>query len=148
MAQTPSIAKAFSSVTLEQDQHPCHLSLSVPRWLSGERICLPMQEMRVQSRGPADPLEEEMATCSRILAWRIPWTEEPGGPQSTGPQRAGQDWATEHVAVWPTSPEYSQEVAVSLKNYTLSWLLIFFSLKGNDQEANIIIGKIVTSYNR
>ena len=38
-----------------------------------------------------DPLEEEMATHSSILAWRIPWTEEPGGLQSIGPQRVGQD---------------------------------------------------------
>ena len=40
--------------------------------------CLPMQEMQVQSLGWEDPLEKEMATHSRILAWRIPWTEEPG----------------------------------------------------------------------
>ena len=40
------------------------------------------QEMRVQSLGQEDPLEEEMATQSSILAWRIPWTEEPGGLQS------------------------------------------------------------------
>ena len=38
-----------------------------------------------------DPLEEETATRSSILAWRIPWTEEPGGLQSIGPQRVGQD---------------------------------------------------------
>ena len=38
-----------------------------------------------------DALEEEMATHSSILAWRIPWTEEPGGLQSIGPQRLGQD---------------------------------------------------------
>ena len=37
--------------------------------------------------GQKDPLEEEMATCSNILAWRIPWTEEPGGLQSIGSQR-------------------------------------------------------------
>ena len=41
--------------------------------------------------GSEDSLEEEMATHSRILAWRIPWTEEPGGLQSIGSQRAGQD---------------------------------------------------------
>ena len=41
------------------------------------------QEMRVQSLGQEDPLEEEMATQSSILAWRIPWTVEPGGLQST-----------------------------------------------------------------
>ena len=43
-----------------------------------------MQELQVQSLGQEDPLEEEMATYSRILAWRIPWTEEPGGLQSMG----------------------------------------------------------------
>ena len=40
------------------------------------------------------PMEKEMATHSRILAWRIPWTEEPGGLQSMGLQRVGHDWAT------------------------------------------------------
>ena len=43
-----------------------------------------MQEMHVRSRGREDPLEEEMATHSSILAWEIPWTEEPGGLQSMG----------------------------------------------------------------
>ena len=47
----------------------------VAQWL---RIRLPLQEMRVQSLGQSDPLEEEMATHSSILAWRIPWTAEPG----------------------------------------------------------------------
>ena len=46
-----------------------------------------MQEMRVRSLGWDDPLEEEMATHSSILAWRIPWTEEPGRLQSMGSQR-------------------------------------------------------------
>ena len=48
-----------------------------------------MQETQVQSLGREDPLEEKMATHSSILAWRIPWTEEPGGPQSMGSQRVG-----------------------------------------------------------
>ena len=52
-------------------------------WL---RIHLPLQETRVQSLGREDPLEEDTATSSSILAWRIPWTEEPGGLQSTGSQ--------------------------------------------------------------
>ena len=43
-----------------------------------------MQETWVQSLGQEDPLEEEMVTQSSILAWRIPWTEEPGGLQSIG----------------------------------------------------------------
>ena len=46
-----------------------------------------MQETRVQSLGWEDPLEEGMATHSSILAWIIPWTEEPGGLQSIGSQR-------------------------------------------------------------
>ena len=50
-----------------------------------------MQETWVQSLGREDPLEKEMATHSSILAWRIPWTEEPGGLQSTGLQRVGHD---------------------------------------------------------
>ena len=48
-------------------------------------------ETRVSSLGREDPLEKEMATHSSILAWKIPWTEEPGGLQSTGSQRAGHD---------------------------------------------------------
>ena len=46
------------------------------------------------SLGQEDPLEKEMATHSSILAWRIPWTEELGGLQSTGSQRVGHDWVT------------------------------------------------------
>ena len=46
-----------------------------------------MQETWVRSLGREDPLKEGMATHSRILAWRIPWTEEPGGLQSMGSQR-------------------------------------------------------------
>ena len=60
------------------------------KWL---RTHLPMQEtleMQVQSLGGEDPLEKEMATHSSILAWRIPWTEEPGGLQPMGLQRVGQ----------------------------------------------------------
>ena len=54
-----------------------------------------MQETRVRSLGWEDPLEKGMATHSSVLAWRIPWTEEPGGLQSTGPQRVGHDWVTD-----------------------------------------------------
>ena len=53
-----------------------------------------MQKTWVRYLGWEDPLEKEMETHSRILAWRIPWTEEPGGLQSTGSQRIGHDWMT------------------------------------------------------
>ena len=54
-----------------------------------------MQETWVQSLGQEDPLEESMATHSSILAWRIPWTEEPGRLQSIGSQKVGHDLVTE-----------------------------------------------------
>ena len=50
-----------------------------------------IQESRLQSLGQEDPLEEEMTTHSNIPAWRIPWTEEPGGLQSIGSQRVGHN---------------------------------------------------------
>ena len=53
-----------------------------------------MQETQVWSLGQEDPLEKEMATHSSILAWKIPWTEEPRGLQSMGLQRVSHGWAT------------------------------------------------------
>ena len=53
------------------------------------------RETWVRSLGPEDPLEKEMATHSSILAWEIPWTEEPGGLQFMDLQRVGHDLATE-----------------------------------------------------
>ena len=62
-------------------------------FLVAQRVKNPpaMQETWVQSLGLEDPLEKGMATHSSILAWRIPWTEEPGGLQSTGSQRIRPD---------------------------------------------------------
>ena len=51
--------------------------------------------MWAQSLGQEDPLKKEMATCSNILAWEIPWTEEPSGLQFMGLQRVDQDLVTE-----------------------------------------------------
>ena len=50
-----------------------------------------MEETRIQSLDWEDPLEKGIASHSSILAWRIPWTEEPGGLQSMGSQRVGHD---------------------------------------------------------
>ena len=50
-----------------------------------------MQQAQVQPLSQEDPLQKEMATHSSIVAWEIPWTEEPGGLQSMGSQRAGQN---------------------------------------------------------
>ena len=69
-------------------------------WKSGGsvvRICLPVQEMWFQILGQEDPLDKEMALLSSILAWEIPWTEEPGGLQSMGSQKSQTrlgDWTS------------------------------------------------------
>ena len=59
-----------------------------------------MQETQVWYQGWEESLEKEMATHSSILAWKIPWAEDPGGVQSMELQRVGQDWATEHVSLY------------------------------------------------
>ena len=67
-----------------------------------------MRETWVWSLGWEDPLEKEMATHSSILAWRIPWMEEPGGLQSMASQRVGHDWATS-LYFSPAKPRYKSE---------------------------------------
>ena len=67
---------------------PKELLSLLPWWL---RNMSAVQETWVQSLGQEDPLEEEMATHSSILAWKIPWMEDPGGLQSVGQQRAGHN---------------------------------------------------------
>ena len=52
-----------------------------------------IQETLVQSLGQEDPLEESRATHSSILAWRIPWAEDPGGLESIGSQRIEDEWS-------------------------------------------------------
>ena len=69
-------------------------SLSQRASLTAQKVKNPpaMQEIRVLSLGRKDPLENEIATHSSLLAWRIPWAEEPGsGLQSTGSQRVRRD---------------------------------------------------------
>ena len=61
------------------------------QWIKNLPAMQGIQETWVQSLDLEDPLEEEMATHSSILAWEIPWTEEPGRLQSTGSQRIRKD---------------------------------------------------------
>ena len=63
----------------------------LPSAATGKESICQLRRRRVRSLGREDPLEEDIATHSSILAWRIPWTEEPGGPQPTGLQRVGPD---------------------------------------------------------
>ena len=75
-------------------------SIGFPRWFSDKRTLLPMQEsqeMGLQPLSWEDHLEWKMAIHSSILAWKIPWTEEPGGLQSTGSQRVRHSWAQTYI---------------------------------------------------
>ena len=76
-----------------------------------------MRETRVLSLGREDPLEKEMATHSGILAWKIPWMEEPGRLQSMGSQRVRHDWATSLTQGQATSfyfPYWSNQQPLAL----------------------------------
>ena len=68
-----------------------------------------MQETQVQPLGQEDPLEGKTATHSSILAWRIPWTEEPGRPPSMGSQRVRHDLATKKQQTPPVGQTPDEE---------------------------------------
>ena len=98
----------------------CHCLLRLPWLLTPKSLVdhmvknLPvMQETGVQSLGLEDPLEKEMAIHSSILAWRIPWTGEPGGLQSMGSQRVGHDWV--RTCKWLTLHYYSTTPVIKLE---------------------------------
>ena len=78
----------MSRSMLDQEIELCYLVAQLVKNLPAE------QETRIQPLGQEDALEEKMATHSNILAWRIPWTEDPGGQQSMGSQRVGHHCAT------------------------------------------------------
>ena len=90
-----------------------------------------MQETWVRSLGWEDPLEKGMATHSSILAWRILWTEEPGGLQSMGSERVRQDWVITHTLdtfIW--LPAYHQLASYNYHQVTqLSFLLVVITFK-------------------
>ena len=82
-----------------------------------------MRETWVRSLGQEDPLEKEMATHSSILAWRIPWTEEHGGLQSTGSQRVGHNWETSLTSL-----------TISIKESGRSWRSVFDTRKKQNRK--------------
>ena len=92
-----------------------------------------MWETWVPSLGREDPLEEEMATHSSILAWRITWTEEPGGLQSMGLQRVGSDSVIKRVHTHTyTLPFLKKDVIKVLQKPTMGQVcprkLLHFSM--------------------
>ena len=90
-----------------------------------------MRETRIRSLGWEDPLEKEMATHSSILAWGIPWTEEPGGLQSTGSQRVGQlqptclPWAFIYCYENLYCNVMDEHFLLKISNFVLSYLRLY-----------------------
>ena len=83
-----------------------------------------IQETQVWSLGQEDPLEKGMTTNSSILAWRIPWTEEPGGLQFIVLQRVGHNWVTKHkTALSFNSLTSSKSRQTKTKHSSLQWQL-------------------------
>ena len=71
-----------------------HQASPITQWVKNPPTMQETQEAWVWSLGWKEPLEKEMATHFSVLAWKSPWTEEPGGLQSTGLQRVRHKWAT------------------------------------------------------
>ena len=79
------------------------------QWVRNLPAMQEMQETQIRSLGGEDPLEEGMATHSNIIAWRIPWTEEPGRLQSMGSQRVRHDWSN-WACTFSISSWFSREI--------------------------------------
>ena len=98
-----------------------------------------VQETWVRSLGWEDPLEKEMATHSSILAWRIPWTEDPGRLQSMGLQRVRHDWLTSlYIKV-----EILLSPGVSKNTLTFN---ISFKVWGSTRSSSLLTPSAITVY--
>ena len=80
-----------------------------------------MQETQVQSLVQEDPLEKGMATHCSILAWRIPWTEEPGGLQSMELQSVGHDRAT-NTSTYKEKQCVTEALSLDYSSYAIIWV--------------------------
>ena len=114
--------------------HTCTYTYGLTRWRN-DKESLPVQEMQethVQSLGREDSLEKEIATCSSLLAWKIPWTEEPGRLQSRGSQIQTQLSTQQLHCPYPKNPDKAENGGGCTKGWTrdmnasqLSSLLLF-----------------------
>ena len=117
-----------------------------------------MQEPWVRSLGWEDPLEKEMAIHSSTIAWKIPWTEEPGRLQSMGSQRVRHDWATslslslyviwipsQFKNKWKIKIKPKKEISIEAENseevlhnsYTACFLVLLFLIKPEKKQSHI-----------
>ena len=119
----------YRSIVLGLAFNMCACVCVCEGFLVAHRAMQELQETQIQSLGQEDPLEEEMAAHSSILAWRIPWIEEPGRLQSIGSQRVGHNCTTEHkcicaclitpvfVTIWTVAHQTPLSMGFSRKEY-------------------------------
>ena len=103
----------YISISIYQASLVPHMAKNLPA----------MQETWVQSLGLEDPLDKEVATYSTILAWRTPWTEEPGGLQSMESQRVGYDWATNTFTLF-----FTVDIILPASYHWEKWLIMYYVL--------------------
>ena len=94
----PRLSTSGHSLSLELLYSPNCDYTRLLWWLRHKRICLQCRRPEFNPWVRKTPLKKRMATHSNILAWKIPWTEEPGGLQSMGSQRVGHHWVTNTFA--------------------------------------------------
>ena len=103
----------------------------VVQWVRNLLAVQETQQMQVQSLGQEDPPEDGMATYSSVLAWRIPWTEEPGGLLSMGLQRVRCDW----IDLACTQAHRALEILIS-ELWGARWVFIFLKSSLGDSDDN------------
>ena len=101
-----------------------NLHLSMFLLGSDDKELFTMQQTWVWPLGWEDPLEKGMATCSSMLAWKIPWTEEPARLQSMGSKRVGHDWATNTLIFLLRFILYGTLCT------SWTWVTVYFSMLG------------------
>ena len=97
---------------------------------------LAIRETWVWSLGQEDPLVKEMAAHSSVLAWKIPWTEEPGRLQSMGLQRLGYDWATSLTYLTPCGQTYVLLTTSSPLQAPVNWTHSYHILRWQSQNGH------------
>ena len=110
-----SVWTQLSGLFYSASRFELHLGYSGASMVAQMVKCLPATwETQVWSLGWEDALEKEMVPHSSTLAWKVPWTQEPGGLQSMGSQRVGHDWVTSYTRL--------QYIPIVVTSHCLWWL--------------------------
>ena len=122
--QTSLRMRGSDAVLLETFWGQLHLFLGFPGNSDHEESACQSRRLEFNTWVRKIPLEQEMATHSSIFAWEIPWTEEPGGLESTGSQRLGHDWA--HTHTHTHTPILCSMIAKCQRSLINRYYLFFF----------------------